>query len=140
MSGARPQAGSVQPPGNPGNSGTPAPSGPGGPANVSPTHTSSAPASGPPSAPSQPDPTGIAQPLPTSPSWLKWEQQKSLDGAANKFIDSLMSMTGLESVKEQVLTIRDRIELAKRQGMSMSDERFNISLLGNPGTGMSTLV
>lgn len=87
-------------------------------------------------APPKPDPTGLSSPLPDSPSWLKWEQQKQLDGASNKYIDELMKMTGLESVKAQVLAIRDRIELSRRQGMSMADERFNISLLGNPGTGM----
>ncbi|KAH7098469.1 P-loop containing nucleoside triphosphate hydrolase protein, partial [Auriculariales sp. MPI-PUGE-AT-0066] len=61
------------------------------------------------------------------------------EAAKNKHIDALMAMTGLESVKEQVLTIRDRIELATRQNTSLKDERFNISLLGNPGTGKTTV-
>ncbi|VDC00511.1 unnamed protein product [Peniophora sp. CBMAI 1063] len=99
----------------------------------------SPPLSSPRTAPPNPDPTGLSSPLPESPSKLKWEQQKQLDGASNKHIDALMEMTGLESVKAQVLAIRDRIELSQRQGASMADERFNISLLGNPGTGKTTV-
>ncbi|KAI0030555.1 P-loop containing nucleoside triphosphate hydrolase protein [Vararia minispora EC-137] len=87
----------------------------------------------------QPTDSVLATPLPDSPSQLKWERQKSLDGAFSKHIDALTAMTGLESVKAKVLSIRDQIELSKRQGKSMSDERFNVSLLGNPGTGKTTV-
>ncbi|KAI0030556.1 P-loop containing nucleoside triphosphate hydrolase protein [Vararia minispora EC-137] len=81
----------------------------------------------------------LAQPLPISESQTKWDSQKCYYGASNSHIDAIMAMTGLESVKRQVLEIRDRIELSKRQGASMSKERFNVSLLGNPGTGKTTV-
>src|SRR6201999_3418475 len=87
------------------------------------------------SASNRTTPSPLAQPLPDSPSRKRWENQKKYDGAFNRHIDELMRMTGLESVKKQVLTIRDKIELSRRQAMSMADERFNVSLLGNPGTG-----
>jgi flagellar biosynthesis GTPase FlhF len=87
----------------------------------------------------QPTDSVLATPLPDSPSHLKWERQKLLDSASNKHIDALMAMTGLETVKEKVLGIRDQIEISKRQGKSMADDRFNISLLGNPGSGKTTV-
>ncbi|KAH7098449.1 P-loop containing nucleoside triphosphate hydrolase protein [Auriculariales sp. MPI-PUGE-AT-0066] len=94
-----------------------------------------------PVGPSQPSgkPNMLLQPLPPSLAAARWQRQKDYEAAKNKHIDALMAMTGLESVKEQVLTIRDRIELATRQNTSLKDERFNISLLGNPGTGKTTV-
>lgn len=58
-----------------------------------------------------------------------------MEGAHNEAIDAIMEMTGLEAVKEQVLKIKVKIDTTKRQGTSLKDERFNIVLLGNPGTG-----
>ncbi|KAI0310251.1 P-loop containing nucleoside triphosphate hydrolase protein [Amylostereum chailletii] len=81
----------------------------------------------------------LAQPLPDSPSKLEWERQKNIEGASNRHIDAIMEMTGLEAVKKQILAIKARIEVTKRQGASMVDERFNIVLLGNPGTGKTTV-
>jgi replication-associated recombination protein RarA len=46
-----------------------------------------------------------------------------------------MDMTGLEAVKAQVLKIKAKIDVTKRQNTSLKDERFNVVLLGNPGTG-----
>ena len=59
-----------------------------------------------------------------------------MEGADNANIDAIMSMTGLEEVKAQVLKIKAKIDVSKRQGTSESDERFNVVLQGNPGTGM----
>ena len=73
--------------------------------------------------------------LTTSQSKLEWERQKSLDKASNNAIDSLMDMVGLEGVKSQVLGIKAKIDVSLRQGTDVKDERFNVSLLGNPGTG-----
>ena len=70
-----------------------------------------------------------------SPSKLEWERQKSIEKASNGAIDSLMDMVGLEDVKRQVLTIKAKIDMCQRQNSDVKDERFNISLLGNPGTG-----
>lgn len=74
-----------------------------------------------------------------SPSELDWAHQKRVDGAFNKDIDELMEFTGLEDVKNQVLKIKARIDITKRQGISLKGERFNVVMLGNPGTGSSFL-
>lgn len=76
-------------------------------------------------------------PLPPvdSPSQTEWKRQKRMEGASNDAIDSIMEMTGLEAVKAQVLKIKAKIDTTKRQNTSLKDERFNILLLGNPGTG-----
>ncbi|KAJ8076334.1 hypothetical protein PM082_000755 [Marasmius tenuissimus] len=98
-------------------------------------------------APSSPNPglyAPIVTPQPSKPvksssSEAEWSRQKQVDGAHNKEIDALMELTGLEEVKEQVLKIKAKIDLAKRQGIDLKDERFNVVMLGNPGTGKTTV-
>ena len=85
----------------------------------------------------------VSEPADATPSTVQsdaeanWQRQKDDEGASNDSIDAIMAMTGLENVKEQVLRIKSKIDIAQRQGISLKDERFNIVLLGNPGTGMS---
>lgn len=74
-----------------------------------------------------------------SPSEVEWARQKRVDNASNEAIDSLMKMTGLEDVKAQFLRIKARIDLALRQNTDMREERFGMVLLGNPGTGKTTV-
>lgn len=74
-----------------------------------------------------------------SPSEVEWGRQKRVDNASNEAIDSLMKMTGLEDVKAQFLRIKARIDLALRQNTDMKEERFGMVLLGNPGTGKTTV-
>lgn len=73
--------------------------------------------------------------VPVSESQVEWERQKEKEGAENEHIDAIMDMVGLEDVKAQVLAIKAKIDVSKRQGISVRDERFNAVLLGNPGTG-----
>jgi hypothetical protein len=75
--------------------------------------------------------------IPISPSRDLWQRQKDLEGADNEAIDAIMEMIGLEEVKSQVLDIKAKIDTAVRQNASLKDERFNITFLGNPGTGIS---
>ena len=66
----------------------------------------------------------------------EWEYQKRCEGAADKHLDTLMDMIGLESIKAQILTIKTKIDTCVRQGTNLNEERFGVALLGNPGTGM----
>ncbi|KAG1856384.1 P-loop containing nucleoside triphosphate hydrolase protein [Suillus subalutaceus] len=68
-----------------------------------------------------------------------WESQKKLLGEQNDAIDSIMAMTGLEGVKSQVLQTKEKLDLMKRQGIPANKERLNLALLGNPGTGKTTV-
>ncbi|KAL4079908.1 P-loop containing nucleoside triphosphate hydrolase protein [Scleroderma yunnanense] len=69
----------------------------------------------------------------------KWEYQKRAEGVENEAIDKIMDMTGLEEVKEQILRIKAKIDTMKRQGVAINKERLNLVLLGNPGTGKTTV-
>ncbi|PBK69035.1 P-loop containing nucleoside triphosphate hydrolase protein [Armillaria solidipes] len=70
---------------------------------------------------------------------VDWQNQKDVGGASNQAIDAIMEMVGLEAVKKQILRIKAKIDVSKRQNTDMSKERFNIVLLGNPGTGKTTV-
>lgn len=65
----------------------------------------------------------------------EWQHQKSVNGVQNSAIDAIMAMTGLEDVKKQVLSIRNKVDTSMRQGTDLKGERFNVSMLGDPGTG-----
>jgi len=69
-----------------------------------------------------------------------WQRRKDTDGVVNPHIDAIMEMIGLEPVKQQVLKIMDKVDVNVRQGTSLSKERFNVVLLGNPGTGIARSV
>lgn len=81
-------------------------------------------------------PIKSSQPAPSSPSREEWKRQKDVDGASNDAIDAIMDMIGLEEVKQQVLKIKAKIEMNQRQNTLLKGERFNVVLLGNPGTGI----
>lgn len=78
----------------------------------------------------------VAPTPPRSEAKDDWERQKMAEGVSNDAIDAIMEMAGLERVKAQVLDIKTAVDTAKRQGMSLSKNRYNLSCLGNPGTGM----
>jgi hypothetical protein len=68
-----------------------------------------------------------------------WEHQKMFEGATNEHLDVLMAMICLESVKEAFLEIKAKFDLTVRQNTDLAKERFGASLLGNPGTGKTTV-
>jgi hypothetical protein len=81
-------------------------------------------------------PTAAPAPPPLhSAAKVEWERQKTMEGATNDALDAIMAMTGLERVKSQVLDIKASVDTAKRQGTSLAKNRYNLSCLGNPGTG-----
>ena len=73
--------------------------------------------------------------IPSSP-WLP--VKVSNQDAASIAIDPIMSMIGLKEVKDQILMIRDKNDIAWRQGIDPRKECFNVAMLGNPGTGRFT--
>jgi hypothetical protein len=87
--------------------------------------------------------TGIetsATPSALSPSEVEWQRKKTIEGVVNPSVDSIMDMTGLEDIKSQVLQILDKIEVRNRQGTSFDKDRYNVTFLGNPGTGACLLL
>ncbi|KAI0339377.1 P-loop containing nucleoside triphosphate hydrolase protein [Trametopsis cervina] len=74
-----------------------------------------------------------------SPSEAEWQRRKDEDGASNDTIDAIMALTGIEKVKAEILRIHAKIHISKRQETSLREARFNIALLGNPGTGKTTV-
>ncbi|KAL6903161.1 P-loop containing nucleoside triphosphate hydrolase protein [Trichoderma evansii] len=73
------------------------------------------------------------------PAAQEWEMMKRNTGVCNDALDELMDLIGLESVKAEFLAKKSEFELSIRQGVSLSDSRFSCSLLGNPGTGKTTV-
>ncbi|KAG8749048.1 hypothetical protein FRC14_001737 [Serendipita sp. 396] len=75
-----------------------------------------------------------------SPAEAEWLRQKQVEGANNDAIDKIMSLGGLEKVKQGILDIKARVEVAQSQGTSIKEDRFSVAMLGNPGTGKTTVV
>ncbi|TAQ88242.1 hypothetical protein B7494_g3417 [Chlorociboria aeruginascens] len=74
-----------------------------------------------------------------SPSKTEWQRQKDQENAHNPAIDKIMDMIGLDKVKSQVLNIKSKVDTSKRQRTDLRRERFGLVLLGNPGTGKTTV-
>lgn len=83
------------------------------------------------------DTTGAFTEFPriTSSALARWEQQKMMNNERNEALDEIMAMKGLEKVKDQILAIKDKKDIAVLQGSDLKKERFNVAMLGNPGTG-----
>ncbi len=54
-------------------------------------------------------------------------------------MDAIMGLTGLSGVKRSLLELYHRVDIAKRQGVGFNESNFNIQLVGNPGTGKTTV-
>ncbi|RFN55172.1 hypothetical protein FIE12Z_425 [Fusarium flagelliforme] len=55
----------------------------------------------------------------------EWKHMKDVEGARNAALDKLMGMIGLESVKDQMLSIKSAIDTKIRQRFSLGDERWS---------------
>ncbi|KAL3469205.1 P-loop containing nucleoside triphosphate hydrolase protein [Aspergillus californicus] len=82
-------------------------------------------------------PASVTQAL--SSAVKDWEYQKHYEGAQSEQLDRLMGMIGLESIKAKFLAIKSQADAALRQGIDLKEERFGSVLLGNPGTGKTTV-
>lgn len=76
---------------------------------------------------------------PPSDARDEWESLKQTTGVQNQSLDEIMAMIGLEEVKQEFLDIKARVDMATRQGVALTSERFGCVLLGNPGTGKTTV-
>ncbi len=65
--------------------------------------------------------------------------KKASKTSPSESIDFIMGMTGLASVKSSLLDVYQRVDIAKKQGMNFDEANFNIQLVGNPGTGKTTV-
>lgn len=74
-----------------------------------------------------------------SPAKDDWEYQKSFLNAQCREVDTIMSFIGLESVKAKFMAIKDKVDTSFRQNIDLKNERFGCVLLGNPGTGKTTV-
>ncbi|RAQ63078.1 nonsense-mediated mRNA decay protein [Aspergillus flavus] len=74
-----------------------------------------------------------------SSSEQDWLYQKEYEGAQSKELDQLMGMIGLESIKAKFLNIKSQVDAAFRQNIDFKADRFGSVLLGNPGTGKTTV-
>ncbi|KAJ6153530.1 hypothetical protein N7470_006489 [Penicillium chermesinum] len=68
-----------------------------------------------------------------------WDYQKLYFNSQSPEIDALMDMVGLESVKSKFLTMKAKVDIAVKQNVDLGRERFGTVLLGNPGTGKTTV-
>lgn len=73
-----------------------------------------------------------------SPSEKEWERLRKIDGEDNIAMDFLIRQwTGMENVKAYFLNVKAKIDTAVRQGVSLHSERYDLAIVGNPGTGKS---
>ncbi|KLU92443.1 hypothetical protein MAPG_11387 [Magnaporthiopsis poae ATCC 64411] len=69
----------------------------------------------------------------------RWEELKEFEGARSGPLDELMGMIGLEEVKDEFIGIKTTVDTKLRQGVSVEAQRYGAALLGNPGTGKTTV-
>ncbi|KAI3397370.1 hypothetical protein diail_10820 [Diaporthe ilicicola] len=86
----------------------------------------------------EPEDTNV-WPVVASKAKQEWESRKESREEENFHLDGIMEFIGLESVKAKMLEIKTLVDTAKRQDVNLSKERFNTVLVGNSGTGKTTL-
>ncbi|KAJ0118877.1 hypothetical protein J7T55_013133 [Diaporthe amygdali] len=80
-----------------------------------------------------------AWPVVSSKAKQEWETRKKSRDEENSHLDGIMDFIGLESVKAKMLEIKTLVDTSRRQDVNLSKERFNTVLVGNSGTGKTTL-
>ncbi|ENH72851.1 ESX-1 secretion system protein EccA1 [Fusarium oxysporum f. sp. cubense race 1] len=74
-----------------------------------------------------------------SPSRIEWLRQKKVEKAENKYLDRVMSLTGLEEVKAFFLQAKARVKAAQRRETDLKKENFDAVFMGGEGTGKTML-
>ncbi|KAI9651106.1 hypothetical protein NHQ30_001143 [Ciborinia camelliae] len=65
-------------------------------------------------------------------------KRKKAEGAERAW-EEIMSMTGLNGVKEHVRKLKAKVENSVRQNSDLKEERFSAVFMGNSGTGKTTM-
>ncbi|CZR60723.1 uncharacterized protein PAC_10619 [Phialocephala subalpina] len=68
----------------------------------------------------------------------EWVRMKNL-GDKNTKVNEVMDLIGLEDVKQQFLSILAKEKIHDKQKIKVKNDRFHAVLLGNPGTGKTTI-
>ncbi|KAG5765466.1 hypothetical protein H9Q72_006449 [Fusarium xylarioides] len=74
-----------------------------------------------------------------SPSRIEWLRQKKVEKAENKYLDRVMSLTGLEEVKAFFLQAKAKVKAAQRRETDLKKENFDVVFTGGEGTGKTML-
>ncbi|KAF5642693.1 ESX-1 secretion system 1 [Fusarium sp. NRRL 52700] len=74
-----------------------------------------------------------------SPSRIEWLRQKKVEKAENKYLDRVMSLTGLEEVKAFFLQTKAKVKAAQRRETDLKKENFDVVFTGGEGTGKTML-
>eukprot|EP00919_Chromeraceae_sp_WS-2016_P034909 GHVR01082672.1.p1 GENE.GHVR01082672.1~~GHVR01082672.1.p1 ORF type:complete len:2320 (+),score=323.74 GHVR01082672.1:1195-8154(+) len=69
----------------------------------------------------------------------EWAEYKSRDNVSSAVMDELVGMIGLEPVKKLFLSIIAEAKLNEARGIDMKKKRFGSIMMGNPGTGKTTV-
>lgn len=80
-----------------------------------------------------------AWPIVASKAKEEWEKQKRDRNESNPYLDQIMEIIGMESVKSKMLEMKNLIDTARRQDADPAKERFNTIFTGNPGTGKTKI-
>jgi Holliday junction resolvasome RuvABC ATP-dependent DNA helicase subunit len=80
-----------------------------------------------------------AWPTVSSKAKQEWEERKQSRDEENIHLDGIMDFVGLESVKSKMLEIKTLVDTARRQDVNLAKERFNTVLVGNSGTGKTSM-
>ncbi|KAF4335761.1 esx-1 secretion system 1 [Fusarium beomiforme] len=74
-----------------------------------------------------------------SPSRIEWLRQKKVEKAENKYLDRVMSLTGLEEAKAFFLQAKAKVKAAQRRETDLKKENFDAVFMGGEGTGKTML-
>ncbi|KAF9766438.1 hypothetical protein IL306_001173 [Fusarium sp. DS 682] len=74
-----------------------------------------------------------------SPSRIEWLRQKKVEKAENKYLDRVMSLTGLEGAKAFFLQAKAKVKAAQRRETDLKKENFDAVFMGGEGTGKTML-
>jgi hypothetical protein len=76
-------------------------------------------------------------PVKRLPKEEKWRQKAQQ--ARSQALKDLLKLTGLSSIKENLMALYDMIELDKERGVDLKEQQYSALFYGNPGTGTSCL-